>query len=74
MARPCDFVDNFGIDDNLPENPLVFVLETGTHHKYLGQLLVFLPNKNPVEGNRHLVHNAKGVFHNLKISTTVDLN
>jgi hypothetical protein len=27
MAGPHDFMDDFGIDNDLPENPLVFVLE-----------------------------------------------
>jgi hypothetical protein len=63
-------MDDFGIDDDRPENPLVFVLEAGTHHKYLGPLLVFSPDGNPVEGNQYPVHNAKGVFHNVRISST----
>ena len=63
-------MDDCGIDDDLPENPLVAVLEAGTHPKYLGPLLVFSPDGNPVEGNRYPIHNAKGVFHNLRISNT----
>ena len=70
MAGPRDFVDDCGIDDDLPENPLLSVLEAGTHPKYLGPLLVFSPDGNPVEGNRYPVHNARGVFHNLRISST----
>ena len=27
-------MDDFGIDDELPSNPLMFILEAGTHHKY----------------------------------------
>jgi hypothetical protein len=63
-------MDDFGIDDELPQNPLVFVLEAGTHHKYFGRLLVFAPNGVPEEGKRFLIHNAKGVYHNLQISRT----
>ena len=70
MARPHDFVDDFGIDDELPSNPLVFILQAGTHHKYLGRLLVFSPNADPVPGKRFPIHNAEGVFHEVKISTT----
>ena len=63
-------MDDFGIDDELPSNPFVFILQAGTHHKYLGRLLVFSPNKDPAPGKRFPIHNAKGVFHEVKISTT----
>ena len=63
-------MDDFGIDDELLSNPLVFILQAGTHHKYLGRLLVFSPNADSVPGKRFPIHNAKGVFHEVKISTT----
>ena len=63
-------MDDFDIDNELPSNPLVFVLEAGTHHKYFGQLLVFSPDGNPIPGNRQLIHNEKGIFHEVKISAT----
>jgi hypothetical protein len=63
-------VDDFGIDDELPPNPLVFVLEAGTHHKYLERLLVFAPDGVPEEGKRFLIHNAKGIYHSVQISKT----
>ena len=69
-AGPHDFVDDFGIDDELPSNPFVFILPAGTHHKYLGQLLVFSSDADPVPGKRFPIHNAKGIFHEVKISTT----
>ena len=70
MARPHDIVDDFGIDNELPSNPLVFILEAGMHHKYLGPLLVFAPEGNPVPGKRHLIHNKRGIFHEVKILAT----
>lgn len=51
MTGPHDYVDNFDIDDELLSNPLLFILEEGTHHKYLGQLLVYSPDGRPEPGN-----------------------
>jgi hypothetical protein len=72
-ARRGDLVDNFGIDNNLPSNPFVFTLEAGSHPKYLGTLLVYSSDSNPIPGNRQLIHNEKGVFHEVKVLTTGSL-
>jgi hypothetical protein len=69
-ARPHDIVDDFGIDDKLPSNPLLFVLEAGMHHKYLDLLLVYAPDGVPAPGKRHPIHSEKGIFHEVKISPT----
>jgi hypothetical protein len=69
MARPHDIVEDFGIDDKLPSTPLLFILEAGTHHKYQGPLLVYAPDGIPALGKRHPVHNQKGIFHKVKISS-----
>ena len=66
-------MDDFGIDNELPNNPFVFVLEAGLHPKYLGPLLVHSPDGNPVQGNRELIHNEKGVFHEAKVLKTGNL-
>ena len=76
MARRGNIVEDLGIDNELPLNPLVFILEAGTHPNYAGPLLVFAPdgnpipgNRQPIPGNRQPIHNKKGVYHKLKIST-----
>jgi hypothetical protein len=66
-------VDDFGIDDELPSNPLLFVLEAGTHHKYFGPLLVYSETGSPTPGDRQPVHNQKGIFHEVKISNKTGL-
>jgi hypothetical protein len=72
-ARRGDLVDDFGIDDELPSNPYIFTLEAGSHPKYLGAILVHSPDGNPIPGNRQLIHNSRGVFHQVKVSTTGSL-
>jgi hypothetical protein len=66
-------VDDFGIDDELPPNPLLFVLEAGTHHKYFGPLLVYSESGSPTPGNRQPIHNQKGIFHEVQISNKTGL-
>ena len=66
-------MDNFGIDDELLSNLLVFILEAGMHPKYLDPLLVFSLDGNPIPGNRQLIHNRKGVYHEVKVLTTGSL-
>jgi hypothetical protein len=66
-------VDDFGIDDELPSNPLLFVLEAGTHHKYPGPLLVYSESGSPTPGNRQPIHNQRGIFHEVKVSNKTGL-
>jgi hypothetical protein len=72
-ARRGDLVDDFGFDNELPINPYIFTLEAGTHPKYLGALLVYSPDRNPIPGNRQLIHNERGVFHEVKVLVTGSL-
>jgi hypothetical protein len=63
-------VDDFGIDNGLPVNLYLSTLPEGTHHKYLGRLLVYSPDGKATEGNRFPVHNQQGVIHEVRIGVT----
>ena len=61
-------MENCGIDDELPENPFLFVCPVGTL-KALPNIPVLLwhPDKElKFDGKQKLIHNNRGTLHELK--------
>jgi hypothetical protein len=61
-------VENCGINDELPENPFLFTCPTGTL-KALPNVPVLLWHPDgelKFDGRQKLIHNNKGIYHELK--------
>ena len=56
---------DFGIDDEFPGNPFVFISEVGQHPDFLDQrVLLYHPDGElKFDGRYTLLHNEKGVYH-----------
>ena len=61
-------VEDFGIENDLPDNPFLFVCPPGTL-KALPKhtILLYHPDKEvKFDGKQRLIHNNRGVYHELK--------
>ena len=58
-------VTDFGIDDEFPGNPFVFISEVGQHPDFPDQrVLLYHPDGElKFDGRYTLLHNEKGVYH-----------
>ena len=61
-------VDDFGIDDELPENPFLFVLPAGRHPTFpdLDVLITHPDGVVKLNGRQRFIHNQKGVYHEVQ--------
>ena len=61
----CREVTDFGIDDEFPGNPFVFISEVGQHPDFPDQrVLLYHPDGELKFDRRYtLLHNEKGVYH-----------
>ena len=61
-------VEDFGVENDLPDNPFLFVCPPGTL-KVLPKhtILLYHPDKEvKFDGKQRLIHNNRGVYHELK--------
>ena len=58
-------VFDFGIDDEFPGNPFIFISKEGQHPDFPGQrVLLYHPDRElKFDGRYTLLHNEKGVYH-----------
>ena len=61
-------VDNFGINNELPQNPFIFILPKGKHHAFpdIDVLITHPDTVLKFDGQQHLIHNEKGVYHEVQ--------
>ena len=61
-------VDNFGINDELPENLFLFVLPAGKHPTFpdLDVLITHPDGVLKLDGRQRFIHNQKGVYHEVQ--------
>ena len=61
-------VDDFGINDELPENPFLFVLSAGRHPTFpdLDVLITHPDGVLKLDGRQRFIHNQKGVYHEVQ--------
>ena len=61
-------VDDFGINDDLPENPFLFILPAGKHSAFpdLDVLITHPDGVLKFDGQQRLIHNQKGTYHEVQ--------
>ena len=61
-------MDDFGIHDELPENPFLFVLPAGKHPTFpdLDVLITHPDGVLKLDGRQRFIHNQKGVYHEVQ--------